>query len=196
NVKELEKIGKKAEDVKNLTDMKSIEPILKAYKEKFPEKTPMRGDSWVGRDAANFIRTKADGTYTVENYMASPELKAEFEMMSRYRDLGYLGKEAATEADPLKEVQQKNDQWLVTRDEGEPGSEATWAKVFQTPVIAVPLANDNILYNDKVQGKLTSVYAHTKYPEHAVNFIELVRFDEKIQNYLAWGIEDKHYTMK
>lgn len=196
NVKELEKIGKKPADVQNITDTKGLEPILKAYKEKFPEKTPMRGDVWAERRLDNFIRTKSDGTYTVENYLASPELKAKFELVAKYRDAGYLGKESGTENDPLKETQKQPDQWLVSRGEGEPGSEATWTDSNKTPVVAVPVAEDNILYNENVQGKLTSVYAHTKYPEQAVNFIELARFDEKIQNLLAWGIEGTHYNVK
>lgn len=197
NLQELEKLGKTADDIKNIDNINDLEPLLKEYKEKFPEKYPMQGSkdgTWAERRLDNFIRTKADGSYEVLNYLASDELKAKFEKIADYRDKGYLHPDSGTE--PFGEQQQEPDEWLVARGEGEPGSVADWENQKKVKVWSTPIADDNIVYNENIQGKMTSVYAHTKHPKEAVNFIERVKFDEKIQNLLAFGIEGKHYTLE
>lgn len=193
NIGELEKIGKTIEDVKGITTTEGLEPIIKEWKEKFPEKFPMNGDTWAIRRLGNFVRTNSDGTYEVKNILKSDELKHQFEVVAKFVEAGYLHKESGVEGSTFK--QEEPDTWLVSRGEGEPGSEADWTNQKKTPVFAVPMTEDNVLYNDMVQGKLTSVYAHTKYPEQAVNFIEKVKLDPTIQNLLAFGIEGTHYDL-
>lgn len=194
NVAELEKIGKTVEDVKDIDTLEGLEPILKAYKEKFPEKYPLRGGGGLAFRRINLITTKPDGSYEINNVYEQDWLKQKFEVTAKYLEAGYLHPEAGY--DQAEEAQKPADQWLVFKAEGEPGAGSTWTEQNETPVYMTPAAEDTVVYSNIVQGKLTSVYKHTKYPEYAVDFIAKVKFDEQIQNILAWGIEGETYTVE
>lgn len=194
NVAELEKIGKTTDDVKDIDTIEGLEPILKAYKEKFPEKYPLRGGDGLAFRRINLITTKPDGSYEIDNVYAQDWLKEKFEVTAKYLEAGYLHPEAGYEQ--AEEAQKPADQWLVFKAEGEPGAGSTWTEQNETPVFMTPAADDTVVYANIVQGKLTSVYKHTKYPEQAVDFIAKVKLDDKIQNILAWGIEGETYTIE
>lgn len=194
NVAELEKIGKTVEDVKDIDTIEGLEPILKAYKEKFPEKYPLRGGGGLAFRRINLITTKPDGSYEINNVYEQDWLKEKFEVTAKYLEAGYLHPEAGYEK--AEEAQKPADQWLVFKAEGEPGAGSTWTEQNETPVYMTPAAEDTVVYSNIVQGKLTSVYRHTKYPEQAVDFIAKAKFDEQIQNILAWGIEGETYTVE
>lgn len=194
NVAELEKIGMTTEDVKDIDTIEGLEPILKAYKEKFPEKYPLRGGDGLAFRRINLITTKPDGSYEINNVYEQDWLKEKFEVTAKYLEAGYLHPEAGY--DQASEAQKPADQWLVFKAEGEPGAGSTWTEQNETPVYMTPAAEDTVVYGNIVQGKLTSVYRHTKYPEQAVDFIAKAKFDEQIQNILAWGIEGETYTIE
>lgn len=193
NLTELEKIGMTEEDVKGIDTIEELEPILKAYKEKFPEKYPLRGGGGLAFRRINLLTTKPDGSYEINNVYEQPWLREKFEVTAKYLEAGYLHPEAGNPA--AEELQKSVDQWLVFKAEGEPGAYATWEEQNGTPIYMEPSAEDTVVYANIVQGKLTSVYRHTKYPEQAVDFIAKAKFDEKIQNILAWGIEGETYTL-
>lgn len=195
NVKELEKIGKKPADVDMLNTVESLEPILKEYKEKFPEKYPLDGGSeWAVRRVDNLIKTKEDGSAVIENIFATDYMKKAIETAKKYATAKYIHPEAGVEGATFK--QEDPDTWLVKRGEGEPGALGDWTANYKTPVHTVFTAEDVYVGNANVQGKITSVYNHSEHKEQAVNFIEKIATDEVIQNLLAWGIEGKHYTVK
>lgn len=194
NLAELEKIGMTADDVKDIDTIEGLEPILKAYKEKFPEKYPLRGGDGLAFRRINLITTKPDGSYEINNVYEQDWLKEKFEVTAKYLEAGYLHPEAGY--DQASDAQKSADQWLVFKAEGEPGAGSVWTEQNETPIYMTPAADDTIVYSNIVQGKLTSVYRHTKYPEQAVDFIAKVKFDDKIQNILAWGIEGETYELK
>ena len=191
NVKVLEEMGLKFEDVANIRDIEGLEPILKQFKEKFPDSYPLFGKHWSNR-RNNFIQTNADGSYVVQNPYTSEEYKKAGELAQKYRDAGYMHPNVDEEK---SDETHKAERWLVRRDEGEPSAEETWTHTYETPIKAVTFEKDNVILNGGVQGKLTSIYKHTKYPKEALNFIEVARFDEKIQNLLSYGIEGKNYDL-
>lgn len=196
NVEQLESIGFTEEDVKDATDLDSIEPFIKAWKEKNPEKYPMRANkdsAWAFRRLGNYVRTNEDGSYEIEEFLKSDELKQRFEKVAEYREAGYIHPEAGL--DIAEGTQQEPDTWLVAKGEGEPGAIADWTQQNETPIAAYPIPEDDTLYNDAVQGKLTAVYAHTEHPKEALNFIETMRFDETIQDLMAYGIEGEEYEL-
>ncbi|MDO5026244.1 MAG: hypothetical protein Q4E50_00270 [Tissierellia bacterium] len=195
NINELEKIGKKPEDVDKLDTVESLEPILKEYKEKFPEKYPLDGGSeWAVRRVDNLIKTNEDGSALIENIFAADYMKTAFETAKKYADAKYIHPEAGVDGSTFK--QDDPDTWLVKRGEGEPGALGDWTAAYKTPIHTVFTAEDIYIGNANVQGKITAVYNHSENKEEAVNFIEKIATDEVIQNLLAWGIEGKHYTLK
>lgn len=198
NVNALEKLGLTTDDVKDLNTTEAIEPILAKFKEANPDKYPMRpSNGWVYR-RVGLLTTFSDGKYEISNPYETEWFKNKFETVAKYRELGYLHPESGSEL--FKDQQKSGDEWLVFREEGEPNAQGIWTNSetnnngTPTPVFAVPAAEDNVIYGGMVQGKLTSVYRHTKYPEFAVDLIEKVVTDEGIQNILAWGIEGQTYT--
>ncbi|NLY19853.1 MAG: hypothetical protein GXZ08_01005 [Tissierellia bacterium] len=193
NVAELEKIGLTIEDVKGIDTVEGLEPILEKYKAQFPEKYPLRGGGGLAFRRINLLTTHADGSYDISNVYAQDWLKAKFEVTARYLEKGYLHPEAGYKV--AEEAQQPADQWLVFKSEGEPGAYAVWADSNKTPVFATPAADDTVVYSNVVQGKLTSVYRHTKYPEQALDLIAKIKFDEQVQNILAWGIKGETYNL-
>ncbi|QZO75650.1 extracellular solute-binding protein [Helcococcus kunzii] len=192
NVNELAEIGMKPEDVENIRDIEGLEPILKKYKEKFPDSYPLFGKHW-GNRRNNFIETAKDGSYVVQNPYESAEYKKAGELAQKYRDAGYMHPRIDEEGSDDIHKQEK---WLVRRDEGEPSAEETWTNQYEMPIKAYTFEKDNVILNGIVQGKLTSIYKHTKHPKEALNFIELVRFDKEIQNILSYGIEGVNYDIK
>ena len=123
-------------------------------------------------------------------------MKKSLDTIKTYAEAGYIHPEAGAENTP---EQKGTDDWLVRRSEGEPGAEALWAPEWTekgVEIKAILEETDKYVDNSKIQGKMTAVYAHTKYPEQAVNFIELIGTDEVIQNLLGWGIEGEHYEIK
>ncbi|EHR34095.1 extracellular solute-binding protein [Helcococcus kunzii] len=192
NLNQLKEIGLEAKDVENIRDIAGLEPILKKYKEKFPEKYPLFGENWTQR-RNNYIQTAKDGSYVVQNPYTSESYVAAGKLAEKYRQAGYSHPEAGTEG--YAEQHNQPDLWLVRRDEGEPSAEETWKNSYDMPIKAVTFKDDNIILNGIVQGKLTSVYKHSKHPKEALNFIELIRFDKEIQNLLSYGIEGKNYDL-
>ncbi|MDO4779150.1 MAG: extracellular solute-binding protein [Tissierellia bacterium] len=193
NVKALEEIGVKVEEVAALRTVESLEPVLAKYKEKYPDRFPLDGGSeWAIRRVDSLVNTDKDGKAVIGNMFATPEFKKALEVIKGFAEKGYISPEAGS--DQYK--QDEPDQWLVKRAEGEPGAEALWTDGFKTPVKAVLTAEDIFTRSDMIQGKMTAVYKHSKNPEQALNFIEKIATDATIQNLLAWGIEGKHYTLK
>lgn len=194
NISQLEEIGMKPEDVESLDTVESLEGPLKAYKEKFPDRYPLDGGSeWAVRRVDNLIKTDDNGDAVIENIFATDYMKKAFETIKSYADKGYIHPDAGSDLAPK---QDDPDTWLVKRAEGEPGAEALWSDGWGTPVKAVLTAEDIYIGNANIQGKMTSIYAHSKHPEEALDFIQKIGMDEVIQNLLAWGIEGEHYTMK
>lgn len=193
NLSELEKIGLTEDDVKDIDTIEGLEPILAQYKEAFPEKYPLRGGGGLAFRRINLLTTFADGSHEISNVYGSDWLREKFEVTADYREKGYLHPEAGY--DVAAEAQKPSDQWLVFKSEGEPGAYSVWADQEEVPVLATPAADDTVVYSNIVQGKLTSLYRHTQYPEEAMDLISKIKFDEQIQNILAWGIEGETYTI-
>lgn len=195
SIEELANIGKTPEDVQKIRTVEELEPLLKEWKEKYPDKYPLDGGSeWAVRRVDNLIKTKEDGSAVIENIFEADYMKKALDTIKAYKDAKYIHQEAGVENSTFK--QEEPGTWLVKRAEGEPGANALWSIGWKTPVVAVPTAEDIYISNANVQGKLTSIYAHTKYPDQAMNFIELIATDDVIQNLLAWGIEGTHYKLE
>lgn len=194
NVKALEELGFKPADVENLRTVESLEPMLQAYKEKYPDRYPLDGASeWALRRVDSLIKTDASGNAVIENIFAADYMKKTFETAKKYADAKYIHPDAGSDLAPK---QTEPDTWLVRRGEGEPGFNAILEKDLKTPVKLVLTSEDVFIGSANLTGKLTAVYSHTQYPDQALDFINKIGTDEKIQNLLAWGIEGVHYNVK
>lgn len=193
NVSELEKIGLTPDDVEGIDTIEGLEPIMAQWKEAYPDKYPLRGGGGLAFRRINLLTTKADGSYEINNVYEQPWLREKFEVMAKYKEAGYLHPEAGYPV--AEEAQKPADQWLVFKSEGEPGAYSVWEEQNEVPVYTTPAADDTVVYSNIVQGKLASVYRHTQYPEQAVDFIARAKFDDVIQNLLAWGIEGETYNL-
>lgn len=137
--------------------------------------------------------TEKDGKLTVENQFAYPEYKEEVDVMKDYMDKGFISPDA-----PQAEAGQKyaGDSWLVTKAEGDPGSNGIWKGSFGTEVVSYPIGENVLISNDKVQGKLVCINSQTENQEEALDFIDRMFSSEELQNILCYGIEGEHYNIE
>ncbi|MDD7305977.1 MAG: ABC transporter substrate-binding protein [Peptoniphilaceae bacterium] len=183
--------------------LKDLEPYLKEVKEKeasveyplavandwgivttpVPQNVVVSGISVVEKD----------GKLTVENQFADPEYREEVDVMKDYMDKGYITPDA-----PQAEAGQKyaGDSWLVTKAEGDPGSNGIWKGSFGTDVVSYPIGENVLISNDKVQGKLVCINSQTENQKEALDFIDKMFSSKELQNILCYGIEGEHYNIE
>lgn len=194
NMNMLEDLGFTFDDVKDLRTVESLEPMLKAFKDKYPNEYPLdSGSEWALRRVDSLIKTDENGDAVIENIFAADYMREALETIKKYADAGYIHPDAGSDLAPK---QTDPETWLVMRAEGEPGAEALWSVGEKnTPIKSVLTAEDVFIGNANIQGKMTSVYAHSEHPAEALDFVDKIGTDEVIQNLLAWGIEGEHYNV-
>lgn len=185
-------------DISKVYTLESLEPFLKTIKENEPDVYPFAVDKnqmpYVPYD---YIIEKLpmavslDTTdYKVVNVLDTPEMKQILNTMHKYYKAGYIPTEAAT-MDSMTDVQTTG-KWFADRATSQPFADNLWSASYGYPVVSTP-ASDALIYNWSVMGSMQAISANSKYPEKAMEFLNLLNTDPVLRNMVDSGIEGVHY---
>lgn len=185
------------ENVKTLEDMR---PLLEVIKANEPNVVPF-DTSVMGVDA--LLPNESISGDKVLPFVTEPgsnevimrdELPGYMDIMKTAHDFfnkGYIPTDVATAKESLQ-AKRNNGQVFAFVSQLNPGSagansndKVNWEAVNITPIS---------ISNDDMGGSMNSISATSKNPERAVMFLELLNTDPYLNNLLAFGIEDVHYT--
>ncbi|CAM4336240.1 ABC transporter substrate-binding protein [Paenibacillus alkaliterrae] len=185
-------------DISNVYTLESLEPLLKTIKENEPDVYPLAVDKnqmpYVPYDYVIEklpMGVSLDTTdYKIVNVLDSPEMKQMLNTMHKYYKVGYIPTEAAT-MDSLTDVQSTG-KWFADRATSQPFADNLWSASYGYPVVSTP-ASEALIYNWSVMGSMQAISANSKYPEKAMEFLNLLNTDPVLRNMIDSGIEDVHY---
>ncbi|MCM3042795.1 ABC transporter substrate-binding protein [Paenibacillus motobuensis] len=185
-------------DISSVRSMESLEPLLKTIKENEPGITPYAMvKDFVPLMPFDYIIEKLpmavriDTTdYKVVNMLETQEAKDALKTVHEYYKAGYISPEVATTSsvDDLY----KSGKWFMDRASTQPFAENLWSASYGYPVASTP-AGDPYIYNWSVMGSMQAISANSKYPEKAMEFLNLLNTDPVLRNMIDSGIEGVHY---
>jgi len=185
-------------DISSVRSMESLEPLLKTIKENEPGITPYAMvKDFVPLMPFDYIIEKLpmavriDTTdYKVVNMLETQEAKDALKTVHEYYKAGYISPEVATTSsvDDLY----KSGKWFMDRASTQPFAENLWSASYGYPVVSTP-AGDPYIYNWSVMGSMQAISANSKYPEKAMEFLNLLNTDPVLRNMIDSGIEGVHY---
>ena len=185
-------------DISKVYTLESLEPLLKTIKENEPDVYPFAVDKnqmpYVPYDyvieklpMAVPLDTK---DFKIVNVLETPEMKQILKTMHKYYQAGYIPTEAAT-MDSMTDVQTTG-KWFADRATSQPFADNLWSASYGYPVVSTP-ASDALIYNWSVMGSMQAISANSKYPEKAMEFLNLLNTDPVLRNMVDSGIEGVHY---
>lgn len=186
-------------DISNVKSMESLEPLLKTIKEKEPNVVPLAISKDFGpllpfdyiiekMPMAVYLDDKED--LKVVNFLEMPETMDMLKMMNKYYKAGYISPEAATTTSTQDLMTSGN--WFADRAATQPFADNLWSQSYGYPVVSTP-AGDATIFNWSVMGSMQAISANSKYPEKAMEFLNLLNTDVYLRNLVDSGIEGVHY---
>ncbi|MNZ18838.1 Bacterial extracellular solute-binding protein [compost metagenome] len=185
-------------DMASATTLESLEPLLKTIKENEPDITPyamvkdfmplMPFDYVIEKmPMAVYLDTK---DYKVVNILETPEIVDTLKTVRKYYQAGYVSPEVATttSVDDLY----KSGKWFMDRAATQPFADNLWSASYGYPVVSTA-AGEPYVYNWSVMGSMQAISANSKYPEKAMEFLNLLNTDPVLRNMIDSGIEGVHY---
>ncbi|QJC50566.1 ABC transporter substrate-binding protein [Paenibacillus albicereus] len=197
NKQQLDQLGL---DYKQATTLESLEPFLKAAKEKLPGVLGLKMDSnfnpvvpydYLIQGLPMGVALNGDSSKVI-NVLETPEMKQALETMHKYYKAGYISPEAATTTSTGD--LEKTGKWLIDKADTQPLADNTWSTSLGYPIVSTP-AGESIVYNWSVMGSMQAISANSEYPEKAMEFLNLLNTDAKLRNLIDSGIEGTHYKL-
>lgn len=128
-----------------------------------------------------------DDTLTVKNVFETQKMQDTLQTLHSYFQKGYINSDAAVARDDRRVKR------FVTKGDGQPYAETVWSNALGYEVVASPIMETQVT-NASARGALTVISKDCRYPEKAVEFLNLVNTDLYLRNLLNYGIEGMHYT--
>ena len=124
----------------------------------------------------------------IEKIYESDEMLAQFNQMHQYYKRGYVNSDAT-------QVTSVNDdsKQFITLKSGQPYAQYSWSHQLGYDVVARNAMTDFVVTNQSIRSAITAISSQTKYPEEAMQFLNLLHTDEYVINLLIYGIEGIHY---
>ncbi|WP_018757448.1 ABC transporter substrate-binding protein [Paenibacillus terrigena] len=182
----------------NVGSLESLEPLLKTIKENEPgtyalavDKTfnPIVPFDYIIENMPMAVKV-GDKDLKVVNILETPEMKQTLATMHKYYKAGYIPTEAAT-LTSLSDVQATG-KWLTDKATNQPFADNLWSQSLGYPVVS-KAASPALIYNWSVMGSMQAISANSKYPEKAMEFLNLLNTDPVLRNMIDSGIEGVHY---
>ena len=183
-------------DIDSVSDLASLEPLLKTIKENEPEIVPLplrasdipgiidHYDIPAARELPAYVRYD-DESRKVVNPFEQEDVLNNLRTIRDYFEKGYINQDAATNKQKLKNR-------LIYVGWYCPGAEEIWGNQAGYEVVCRP-RYENYYSTTSCIGSLQAVSANSKHPAEAVKFLELLNTDPEIKNLLTYGIEGVHY---
>lgn len=186
-------------DISNVKSMESLEPLLKTIKENEPNVVPLAINKDFGpllpfdyiiekMPMAVYLDDKDD--LKVVNFLEMPETMETLKLMNKFYKAGYISPEAATTTSTQDLMTSGN--WFADRAATQPFADNLWSQSYGYPVVSTPAGDANI-FNWSVMGSMQAISANSKYPEKAMDFLNLLNTDVYLRNLVDSGIEGVHY---
>lgn len=186
----------------DLKTTKDIEPYLQKVKDNEPDAPYpyiVASDYLFAREnpvfeVASGVGVKEeDGKLVAYSIYESEDFKDEIDQMKKLYDDGLINPDAPQlqpgEADGSYESN------LVGQAEGEPGSQAVWSQPGEERVSSI-IGDSIVIDNGKATGKLVSVNSQSENKEQALDFINRMYTDKKLQDLLSYGVEGEDYELE
>lgn len=188
-------------DYKNIKNITELEPIFKEVKEKEGMQYPfgVSKDFLFAMPEPEYVVTdgvavkEENGKLVAYNRYSADLFKEQIMKMKEYMDNGYISP-SAPQVEPGT-VMPENEV-LLTEGEGEPGSAAIWSVAPRNDVVSNIVGDKIVVSNDKAQGKMVSINSQSDKAELAMDFINRMFTDKKLQDMLCYGIEGKNFEYK
>lgn len=178
------------------TTLESLEPMLKVIKENEPDMYPIQVNMGpflpydFALEGIPVGVSLTDPELKMVNVWATPEAKQTFETMEKYYKAGYLPPDVATKTGNDHELTGK---WLVDKQHTVPFADILWTDGFKYPIVSTPI-HEPMVFNWSVTGSMQAISAKSKYPEQAMQFLNLLNTDKYLRNLINNGIEGTHYN--
>ncbi|MFC5405871.1 ABC transporter substrate-binding protein [Cohnella soli] len=184
--------------IENIRTLESLEPLLKAVKEKNPGITPFQVDKTFGPYVPyDYLVEKfplavklGDTSYKVVNVLDTPEMKQALATMHKYYKAGYIPTEAATLESSSDAM--ATGKWFVDKATTQPFADNIWSTSYGYPIVSTP-QSDALIYNWSVMGSMQAISANSKHKEKAMEFLNLLNTDPVLRNMVDSGIEGVHF---
>lgn len=195
----------------HLDTLEDIENVLKTIHENEPDLTPLinganntlvfnlptdPGDrvfSNLGFYSVGAI-AEDSGTTKVENYYESPEYRKKVETVRKWYQAGYLAPNNA-----VSTAEDNNALWdqgkvFAKLDISSPGYNPGANTKIPTKTITLGAQGEPRTGTGEISIFGWMLTSRSKYPEQAMQLLNLIYSDVDATNLLAWGIEGKHYV--
>lgn len=192
-------------DLSGIKSFEELEPIFELIKEKEPGIIPLvqrnTSNTVVGDMIASRVDNLGDGmgvlmlednNTTVVNLYETPQYREAVELARKWYNAGYIAPDAATSQEGYVALM-KAGKGFGYFSNMKPGFE-----VQETGLIGYEI--EGVRLTPPVGGSsgpvafMISIPSNTKYPEKAMQFMNLLYTDADIMNLLTLGIEGKHYV--
>ncbi|MGO4495209.1 ABC transporter substrate-binding protein [Paenibacillus sp. 2RAB27] len=182
----------------NVKSLESLEPLLSVIKAKEPNTYGLAVDkNYMPYVPYDYIIEKMPMAVSVDNkdlkvvnILDTPEMKQALKTMNKYYKAGYIPTEAST-LTSLNDVQVTG-KWFSDKATNQPFADNLWSASYGYPVVSKP-ASPALIYNWSVMGSMQAISANSKYPEKAMEFLNLLNTDPVLRNMVDSGIEGEHY---
>ncbi|SUU93438.1 Maltose-binding periplasmic proteins/domains [Anaerococcus octavius] len=199
NKEYVEKYDIPYQDIQNTTQLEEYLKEVKDNEDQVEYPFNVASDFLLARENPAFEVEKGigvkeeNGKLIAYNLYKDPDFKAEIDQMKKLYDDGLINPDAPQiQADEAKGAYEAS---LVGEYEGEPGSEAIWS-TEEEPKVASIIGESIIVDNEKATGKLVGINSQSEYKDQALDFVERMFTDKKLQDLLSYGIEGVDYELK
>lgn len=185
-------------DINSIKTLDDLEPVLAKVKAGEPGLYPVSADKQfkfgVPYDLVNEnlpigVALTDTNDLKLVNVLEQPDMMKSFETMHEYYKKGYVKKDAATAQNG---DEMKTGKWFVDMPDTQPFADNQWSQTLGYPVVSTPYTEPYV-YNWSVMGSMHGISANSKYPEKAMEFLNLLNSDKYLRNLVNNGIEDVHY---
>ncbi len=201
----IELLGLDVEEMQNWT-LADFEQYLQAIKDK-TGKYGYVASTWgadgcqlegfeqvLGGGLPGVIRFNEENPEIINQY-ESEEYKEHIRIRTEWVKKGLAAPMEVTENDVVKYAKGEGEviPWLLFMNTYLPGCEATYKQNYGFDVTVVT-KSEPLLTSYGLVSTMAAINADTRYPEKAVEFLELLNTDKDFYNLITYGIEGKHYT--
>ena len=188
-------------DMSAIKTLDDVATVLQLFKEKEPDMVPIStGGTQSFRDVYKFYDELGDSMGVLPNYDNDLKVVNLFEtkeyedFVNRIRDwyqAGYILSDAATNKLSLVELIRSG---KVASFIGmqKPGFDVQETKNIGVEVVSVEMS-PAYSTTSNITAAMWGIPVHSKLPEKAMKFLNLMYEDENIVNLFSWGVEGKHY---
>ncbi len=199
----LESKGIDPASIKSLTD---AEVILKACKEEgragfMVTKTgshmslaSLTEYDMIGGDRAGLAAVSKTEGQTVVNYFETENYKNFVYLMKDWYDKGYIAQDVVTRENYDEFTKNGNQRYGLGLVSYSPLNEVGQSKNYGKELIPMPVTPITTT-NGSTTGSLNCIYAKSKNPERALQFLELWNTEPQVKNLITFGIEGVHYKL-